>query len=301
MGEFLNRYTDRQPLLLLTEDLHWADNPTIQLIDYLARRRSGGSLMWLSSFRLSEVIASEHPLNALRHQLHLHGLCEEIVLDPLCAEREVTSLVTEATNSGTPSVRSCRVSPPPRCLRMHRFRRTSLPSSISTWESSIRRSACCSPRLRCAAMRVGSTHWRACSSVTISGSRTCANRLLREQLWLAPRAKHEADSRAGTYSFRHALFREVLYERLAPSARAERHRKVGTALEQERSTSLGVAASELGAVGGARASGAPAHAPARLRIRAGQQRRRYRNHPGLLGPQKHSTHGEVHPARTTAI
>ena len=42
------------------------------------------------------------------------------------------------------------------------------------------------------------------------GSRTCANRLLREQLWLAPRAKHEADSRAGTYSFRHALFREVL-------------------------------------------------------------------------------------------
>ena len=69
--------------------------------------------------------------------------------------------------------------------------------------------------------------------------------LLREQLWLAPRAKDGADSPAGTYSFRHALFREVLYERLAPSARAELHRKVGTALEQERSIGVSVAASEL--------------------------------------------------------
>ena len=91
MGEFLDRYTERRPLLLVTEDLHWADRATIQLIDYLARRRSRGSLMWLSSFRLAEVIASDHPLNALRHELHLHGLCEEIVLDSF-SEAEVAAV-----------------------------------------------------------------------------------------------------------------------------------------------------------------------------------------------------------------
>ena len=57
MGELLDRYTERRPLLLVTEDLHWSDRATIQLIDYIARRRGPARLMWLSSFRLAEVVA----------------------------------------------------------------------------------------------------------------------------------------------------------------------------------------------------------------------------------------------------
>ena len=98
MGEFLDRYTDSRPLLLVTEDLHWADRATVQLIDYLARRRGSGRLMSLSSFRLAEVVASEHPLNALRRELHLHGLCEEIVLDSF-SEEEVAAYVAELSPS----------------------------------------------------------------------------------------------------------------------------------------------------------------------------------------------------------
>ena len=66
MGQFLDRYTERRPLLLVTEDLHWSDPATIQLIDYVARRRGGARLMWLASFRLTEVVALEHPFNRLR-------------------------------------------------------------------------------------------------------------------------------------------------------------------------------------------------------------------------------------------
>ena len=80
MGELLDRYTERRPLLLVTEDLHWSDRATIQLIDYIARRRGPAQLMWLSSFRLAEVVALDHPLNSVRHELRLHGLCEEIIL-----------------------------------------------------------------------------------------------------------------------------------------------------------------------------------------------------------------------------
>ena len=271
MGEFLSRYTDRQPLLLLTEDLHWADNPTIQLIDYLARRRSGGSLMWLSSFRLSEVIASDHPLNALRHQLHLHGLCEEIVLDPF-SETEVAQYLDQRTPSMANDESFVRA--------LHE-RTDGVPLFVASVTSDVT-SRSAQSGIATAALLANAPVPENLSAiidqyvakldkekrVLLSAAAVCGDefridtlarvlerddlwiadlceQLLREQLWLAPRAKDEADSRAGTYSFRHALFREVLYERLAPSARAELHRKVGTALEQERSTGLGVAASEL--------------------------------------------------------
>jgi DNA-binding winged helix-turn-helix (wHTH) protein len=38
-GELLERYTQNRPLLLVTEDLHWSDHATVQLIDHIARRR----------------------------------------------------------------------------------------------------------------------------------------------------------------------------------------------------------------------------------------------------------------------
>ena len=94
MGEVLDRSGERRPLLLVTEDLHWSDRATIQLIDYIARRRGSARLMWLASFRLAEVVALDHPLNLLRHELRLHDLCEEIVLDPF-SESEVADYVAE--------------------------------------------------------------------------------------------------------------------------------------------------------------------------------------------------------------
>ncbi|HCS42174.1 MAG TPA: hypothetical protein DIW52_05020, partial [Pseudomonas sp.] len=47
------------------------------------------------------------------------------------------------------------------------------------------------------------------------------------------------------YSFRHALFRQVLYDRTPRSLRTHLHRQVGTALERERRVGVPVAASEL--------------------------------------------------------
>ena len=74
---------------------------------------------------------------------------------------------------------------------------------------------------------------------------TC-DELAREQLWLiAPRAGQGSDAPEQPYSFRHALFRQVLYERTAPSARVQLHRKVGAALERERAAGVPVAAAEL--------------------------------------------------------
>ena len=93
MGELLDRYTADRPLLLVTEDLHWSDQATVQLIDYVARRRSPaldccGSRA--SAFRKSS--RADHPLAAVRQELRLHRLCDEIVLDAF-SEREVGEYV----------------------------------------------------------------------------------------------------------------------------------------------------------------------------------------------------------------
>ena len=94
MGEFLDRYTQARPLLLVTEDLHWSDRLTIQLIDYIARRRGSTRLMWLASFRPADVIVLDHPLNRVRHELRLNGMCKEVLLDAF-SEIEVANYVGE--------------------------------------------------------------------------------------------------------------------------------------------------------------------------------------------------------------
>ena len=94
LGEFFDRYTEQRPLVLVTEDLHWSDHATIQLIDYVARRRGHARLLWIATFRLAEIVAHDHPLKAVRNELRSHELCEEVVLDPF-SEEEVAAYVAQ--------------------------------------------------------------------------------------------------------------------------------------------------------------------------------------------------------------
>ena len=56
--------------------------------------RAAAGLMWLAGFRLAEVIAQDHPLQALRHELRLHRLCDVIVLDPF-SEQDVADCILD--------------------------------------------------------------------------------------------------------------------------------------------------------------------------------------------------------------
>lgn len=102
-GEFVDRLTHEQPLLLLLEDLHWSDHATVQLIAYLARRRGLGALMLVVSFRPTELILQEHPLAALRQQLRPRRMCMEIDLEFL-AETELGEYLQ--ARLGTPAPES---------------------------------------------------------------------------------------------------------------------------------------------------------------------------------------------------
>ncbi len=270
MGELLDRYTEQRPLLLVTEDLHWSDRATLQLIDHVARRRGRARLMWLSSFRLAEVIALDHPLNPLRHELRQHRLCKEVVLDPF-SEAEVADCIAQHSASlarddafvralhertdGVPlfvsSVISEVMERTADDAAVEQLAAMAVPENLAAIIDHHIARLDNEPRALLSAAAVCGVEFRV-DTVALALERDVASVadacevLVREQVWLvAPRTMHGDAAGELPYAFRHALFRQVLYERTAPAARTHLHRKVGAALERERSAGVPVAAAEL--------------------------------------------------------
>ncbi|HEY1900920.1 MAG TPA: AAA family ATPase [Terracidiphilus sp.] len=71
-----------KPLVLVFEDLHWADDSTLNLISALARRRARAKLMILATY-CPRSGSKEDPLKALKQDLLMRRLCVEMALAPL--------------------------------------------------------------------------------------------------------------------------------------------------------------------------------------------------------------------------
>jgi DNA-binding winged helix-turn-helix (wHTH) protein/tetratricopeptide (TPR) repeat protein len=271
MAEFIERYTERSPLLLVTEDLHWGDRSTTQLLDYVARRRGGARFMWIASFRLSEVIALDHPLNRLRRELLLHGLCEELVLDPF-SESEVAQLVARRSSApadeafvralhertdGLPlfvdhvlgdvadraqgggsafaATQVLALAVPERLAALIEHYVVGLPEED---RSVLSAAAVCGDEFRV------ETVARVLQRDVAAVAQACSE-LERKRLLIAVTHAQGAEATHPSYSFRHALFRQVLYEHISAARRAELHRAAGSALDHERAAGVPVAAAEL--------------------------------------------------------
>ncbi len=270
-GELLDRYTELRPLLLVTEDLHWSDRATVQLINYMARRRGPARLMWLSSFRLAEVVALDHPLSSMRHELRLQRLCEEVVLDPF-SETEVADFVALRSTSlardeafvralhdrtdGVPLFVSSIISEVMDAKEDEttieaRLADLAVPDNLAAIiDHYIAKLAPEQRTLLCAAAVCGSDFRTETVSLALKRNLSsvigACEDLMREQVWLTQSRVPDADEAVELpYSFRHALFRQVLYDRTPRSLRIDLHRQVGTALERERTAGAPVAASEL--------------------------------------------------------
>ncbi|MGQ0800702.1 MAG: ATP-binding protein [Pseudomarimonas sp.] len=272
IGEFLDRYTEQRPLLLVTEDLHWADPATAQLIDYMARRRTPSRLMWLSSFRLAEVVALDRPVGALRHELRARGLCVEIVLDsfnereiadylaghapqlaqdeafvralhartegvPLFVESVIGDVASRATTSASAEAVLAEVPVPQNLAALidHYLAR------LDTGRRALLTAAAVCGASFCAELLA-----QVLGRDLLSVSEDC-EALARDRFWLvAPQEVSALDgAHAEQYGFRHALYRQALLDRAAPATRADLHRRVAQAMEQERDSGVAIAAKEL--------------------------------------------------------
>jgi predicted ATPase/DNA-binding winged helix-turn-helix (wHTH) protein len=83
MVEAVEAVTAERLLILVLEDLHWSDHATLNLIAYLARRREPARLLLLGTYRPVDVIVRDYPLKAVKQELALHRQCEELPLELL--------------------------------------------------------------------------------------------------------------------------------------------------------------------------------------------------------------------------
>ena len=79
-AEALEALTAEQPLILRLEDLHWSDYATMALLSALARRTEPARLFILGTYRPAEVLVQDHPLKELKQELALHDQCQELTL-----------------------------------------------------------------------------------------------------------------------------------------------------------------------------------------------------------------------------
>ena len=86
MSDTLGALASRSPVVLLLEDLHWADPSSVDLLRYLGQRLSGRRLLIIGALRPEDLEHGNRPLMNYRREMRAHKLCEEISLDALDAE-----------------------------------------------------------------------------------------------------------------------------------------------------------------------------------------------------------------------
>ena len=85
MLEALDALCAAAPLLLVLEDLHWADDPTLDLLDAVLRRREPARLLVLGTYRPPGPELDAPAIVTLVHELSVRGRCTELAVPRLDA------------------------------------------------------------------------------------------------------------------------------------------------------------------------------------------------------------------------
>src|SRR5216683_3122913 len=261
IGDALDAIASRSPLLIVFEDLQWVDYSTVDLISVLARRRTTAKLMIVGTYRDDDVALSEHPLRALKQDLRSRHLCHEIALGPLNEAQVVDYLVAEQPESPLPDGLAALVYQHSEGNPLfvvaaldHLIGRGFIARGKESWqlrrplneielavpetlremiEVQIER---LSPEEQQVLEVASLTQDRAFSVIARAAAAMDADpghfekvceRLSRRTHILRPGTLEELPDRTISpfYEFAHALYREVLYSRIAPSRRTQLHRQ----------------------------------------------------------------------------
>src|SRR5262249_20812732 len=97
---FLVRAADTRPLVLILDDLHWADKPSLLLLRFLAREMGGSRLLVVATYRDVEV-SRGHPLAEVLPSLRQERTVERLLLRGL-PEEDVRAMLVALRGENVP-------------------------------------------------------------------------------------------------------------------------------------------------------------------------------------------------------
>ncbi len=246
---FLKNASKLQPLVVILDDLHWADKPSLLLLQFLARELRDACILVIGTYRDMEL-GRQHPLSQTLGELSRQGLSARIVLRGL-TEQDVARFIEMTTG----------IKPPENLVTTVYQQTEGNPFFLSeivrllvvegqlerpqvTTASGVRipegvrevigrrldqLSDACNRILTIASVIGREFSLDALEPLSeISGDQLLE--LLDEAM--AARVINELPQAVGQYSFVHALIRETLYDEISTARRVRFHRRIGETLEK---------------------------------------------------------------------
>ncbi|HEX3816011.1 MAG TPA: AAA family ATPase [Mycobacteriales bacterium] len=220
----LTDLAERQPVVLVVEDLHWADGSTRNLVSFLISRLRGQRLLVVASYR-EEDLYRRHPLRALLAELVRAPAVERVEVRPF-SEADVRVFVDLlAEESLAPSVVADVIERSQgnpffiEELLASREDGSELPAGLAeVLLSRVERLSADSQRvLRMVSVADGSVSHKVLTEVAGLGELEL-DEALREAV-----QHHVLVVENGFYAFRHALLQEAVYADLLPGERSRIH------------------------------------------------------------------------------
>jgi DNA-binding winged helix-turn-helix (wHTH) protein/tetratricopeptide (TPR) repeat protein len=264
--EALATIASEVPVLFVFEDLQWVDSSTIDLLSAIARRRTPSKLMLIVTKRPVDMVVPEHALKALKEDLLIHHLCQEITLAPLSKADVAEYLGAQSPGKTLPEgfaelIHRHSEGNPLFMVALldHMTERGQISRENGKWrlrvpieefdlkvpetlrqmiEAQIDHLTAEEQR----ALEVASVAGFLFSASVVAGAlKVNAERLerlferlsRRSHIVLTAGSQQLADGNISqSFEFVHALYREVLYHRQTPARRASLHRRIGQRLEE---------------------------------------------------------------------
>ncbi|WP_263357659.1 AAA family ATPase [Acidicapsa ligni] len=276
--EALETIAANHPLILVIEDLQWADNPTIDVISALARSRQPAKILVIATYRPLDVLLADSPIRRLKEDLAAHSLCHELALEPLTEIEIVEYLFAVGAEPETSH---------PLASVLYRLSEGNPLFIVAALERAIERGSIVQEDDRLALKQplakmdldtpkslhglveaqidqLGALEQQILEAASVAGPKFTAvlvgaacecdwrdaddvcHRLARGRHIIRPIESAElAETLSPTYEFVHLLYKEALYDRQSKGRRSERHRLIGEKLEELHSSRLGPIAAEL--------------------------------------------------------
>jgi tetratricopeptide (TPR) repeat protein len=230
LATVLRKAGDARPLVVVLDDLHWADPSTLAFLGFVAREVRDTRILVTGTYREADV-RPDHPLLQLPHDVHrltLAGLSpsDTGVLIAATIGRDPDPSLIETTHrrtGGNPFyIREI--------VRLLDRSGQAIPSTVREAVKASLATLSAETVRALSAASVAGPEFEAGVLARVIGSEPAGVRALLDEA-VGSRVALEKQRLVGRYGFAHELVRETLLEELGPAERAEMHGSIGEAIE----------------------------------------------------------------------